>query len=630
MGVVYLVTNRPMQRREVLKVMNKSLAAQSDLRERFLRELRSAARLNHTNVATAYAPLQSGQVVGFTMEYVQGDDLDKVLRKAGGKLPVANACHYVHQAALGLQHAFEKGLVHRDIKPGNMLLAREGKKHIIKIVDFGLAKVRSEQGADENLTGAQTFGTPAYMAPEQWRSTADADIRADIYSLGCTLYFLLTGSPPFNGRNAAELMYAHQSQDPQPPHELRPDVPAGLSAIVGKMLAKDMAQRYQTPIEVAQALAPFLKPAAKSTPSLAPQSKPAASKPPAEPNPAAIATPKRTKTPGRRAVLMGTLAVFLAIACGVILYIHTDKGTIKIELPDPNAKVEVKVDGDLVAIEGLGQPLRLRAGQHSLEVSGAGFETLSTSFTVKRGENPALQVTLTPKEGRATAKYAPAVSTEKKRASAPKPAADLASKLTYDFSQPRQLADFIIQSGDWEIRDGALFGVCGKNENAMLQLKRQLEGPIRASWVQMLLPEPSIMNVNEEKGGISLANRERDGLHYDSSYHAAGGFGPEATSFHEEMQLFAGLVRERIGPVYGPISRVIQRGEPMVFNKAYRLHMSVEYSGHKSFVRLGGAGWEIVNAQVDDIQPTWLRLWSRNCRLKIQDLRIETTSPDVP
>src|SRR5205085_12473387 len=144
-----------------------------------------------------YSALQAGELLVLAMEYVQGEDLAHFVR-AHGRLPVANACYYVQQVALGLQHAFEKGMVHRDIKPQNLILAREGKKHVVKILDFGLAKASREgEEADRGLTGTGwMMGTPDYIAPEQALDAARADIRADIYSLGCTLYYLLSGNPP--------------------------------------------------------------------------------------------------------------------------------------------------------------------------------------------------------------------------------------------------------------------------------------------------------------------------------------------------------------------------------------------------------------------------------------------------
>src|SRR5215472_13106602 len=158
-----------MARLEVLKVVTQRMLQRPGARHRFLREIRSAAQLNHPNVVSAYNAMQLGELLVFAMEYVPGEDLAQVVKNYGGPLPVLNACYYTQQVVLGLQAAFEKGMVHRDIKPHNLILAKHEKKHIVKILDFGLAKARSEGETQHELTGAgQMLGTPEYMAPEQW------------------------------------------------------------------------------------------------------------------------------------------------------------------------------------------------------------------------------------------------------------------------------------------------------------------------------------------------------------------------------------------------------------------------------------------------------------------------------
>jgi serine/threonine protein kinase len=258
MGVVYLAHNKLMDRPEVLKVINRDLMDRPGSLERFLREIRSAAMLNHDNVVKAYNALQIGELLVFAMEYVEGQDLAAVTAK--GPLSVAKACHYVCQVALGLAHAHEKSMVHRDIKPQNLILAKDGKKHVVKILDFGLAKATSQDRLEEALTGdGKMLGTPDFIAPEQTLDAAHADIRADIYSLGCTLYYLLTAAPPFQGRSLFELLQAHQSKEARLLNLVRPDVPPELAAVVARMMAKDPARRYQKPGEVAEALLPFIK-----------------------------------------------------------------------------------------------------------------------------------------------------------------------------------------------------------------------------------------------------------------------------------------------------------------------------------------------------------------------------------
>jgi formylglycine-generating enzyme required for sulfatase activity len=267
MGVVYLARNRRMDRLEALKVVKGVLLEQAGSLERFEREMRAAARLNHSNIVTAYSSPSLDGLLTFAMEFVDGTDLYELVN-ARGPLPVSNACYYVYQTAQGLQHACDRQMVHRDIKPNNLMLTRDGKKQVIKILDFGLAKATSENPTGAGLTRTgQMMGTPMYMAPEQIADAARADIRADIYGLGCTMYYLLTGHPPFADKGSLyAILHAHQSEIARPLDELRPEVPAELAQIVAKMMAKDAAQRYQQPSEVAQALAPFFKQGVKPIP----------------------------------------------------------------------------------------------------------------------------------------------------------------------------------------------------------------------------------------------------------------------------------------------------------------------------------------------------------------------------
>jgi serine/threonine protein kinase len=259
MGAVYLAKNRLLGRYEVLKVVSTHLIKRRGVLDRFLGEIRNAARLHHTNIVTAYSASRLGEGIVFAMEYVEGLDLAKLV-KSKGALPVANACNYIHQTALGLQHAHEQGMVHRDIKPSNLMLARQGSRAIIKVLDFGLAKIKSEGAPDSGLTHeGQMLGTPDYIAPEQIRNAREADIRADIYSLGCTLYCLLTGGPPFQATSLYELLQAHHSMEAMPLNLARPEVPVELAALVAHMMAKEPERRCQEPKDVAQAIKPFFK-----------------------------------------------------------------------------------------------------------------------------------------------------------------------------------------------------------------------------------------------------------------------------------------------------------------------------------------------------------------------------------
>jgi tRNA A-37 threonylcarbamoyl transferase component Bud32 len=263
MGIVYQARQTVMDRQVVIKVINKVLLDRPDSLERFRREVRAAAKLAHPNIVTAYDAEQAGDLHMLVMEFVPGRSLAEALRK-DGPLPVAQACAHARQAALGLQHAHERGMVHRDIKPGNLMLTPHGQ---VKILDFGLAKLASEQGSGTGLTASNAYmGTPEYSAPEQATDARTADIRADLYSLGCTLYCLLAGRPPFREPTPVLTILAHLQQEPRPLPEVRPDVPPALWVVVARLLAKDPARRYQTPAEAASVLAPFCKAGAKASP----------------------------------------------------------------------------------------------------------------------------------------------------------------------------------------------------------------------------------------------------------------------------------------------------------------------------------------------------------------------------
>jgi serine/threonine protein kinase len=260
MRVIYLAKNKLMKGRpEVLKFVGRHLLDRPSVLDRFLREIRSTAMLHHANIVTAYSTFRLGDSLVLAMEYLEGLDLAKVV-KYKGPLPIANACYFIHQAALGLQHAHERGMVHRDIKPAHLMLARDGKKAVVKVLDFGLAKVTREGQTDSGLAReGQLLVTPDYIAPEQIRNAQSADIRADIYSLGCTFYYLLTGGPPFRDAHLWDIYQAHFSMEARPLNLVRTEVPVELAAVVAKMMSKEPERRFQTPAEVAQALVPFFK-----------------------------------------------------------------------------------------------------------------------------------------------------------------------------------------------------------------------------------------------------------------------------------------------------------------------------------------------------------------------------------
>ena len=254
-GTVYLCEHLVMRRRVAIKVLPGIKAENSATLARFHREARAVAALDHPNIVHAYDIDHVKNVHFLVMEYVDGCSLQELIENRG-PLDINRAAHYIQQAALGLQHLHESGLVHRDIKPGNLLLDRQGT---VKILDLGLARFFHDE--QDNLTKehsqANILGTADYLSPEQAMNSHDVDIRTDIYSLGATLYFLLTGRRPFEGKDLPQKLLMRHMVDPPLIRAFRPAVPTELEAVAFKMMARDPVQRYPDPHAVVEALAPW-------------------------------------------------------------------------------------------------------------------------------------------------------------------------------------------------------------------------------------------------------------------------------------------------------------------------------------------------------------------------------------
>jgi WD40 repeat protein len=349
MGTVYRAEHRLMNRPVALKVLRQELLTHPAARERFFREVQTVSRLAHPHVVSVYDAEEAGGVCFLVMEYVPGTDLAALVARSG-PLPVPRACAYVRQAALGLQHAHERGLVHRDIKPANLMLTPDGT---VKVLDFGLSRL--SLGQTDHLTASGILlGTPGFMAPEQAVDPRAADIRSDIYSLGRTLCFLLTGQVG---------TYPPDSVDTVSTAGQRPaQMPAALAPVLERMLAREPERRYQTPAQVAAALEPF-----------------AAGVPAGPP-------PGRSRKV-RLVVCMagGVLAVVLAVALALILRALPLANEERRALATPQDGRGV-VAGDETAAARAGQPRLLhRWHAHgrkvsSLAVAGDGKQFLSGSF----------------------------------------------------------------------------------------------------------------------------------------------------------------------------------------------------------------------------------------------------------
>jgi serine/threonine protein kinase/formylglycine-generating enzyme required for sulfatase activity len=261
MGEIYKARHVHLDRLVVIKWLRTDLAVGPHMDARFAREMLAVGQLNHPNIVAATdAGIANGRRY-LVMEYIDGIDLAELCRRVG-RLTIADACEIVRQSAIGLAHAHDRGIVHRDIKPTNLMLPRDG---MVKLLDLGLALLQQEGevGSEAPLTRADSgpFGTYDYMSPEQWNNSHEVDPRGDIYSLGCTLYFLLTGHAPFDTpqhKSATAKMRGHVLEAPPSIRKERSDVPKRLAAVIERTLAKDANERYQSAADLAVELEEFI------------------------------------------------------------------------------------------------------------------------------------------------------------------------------------------------------------------------------------------------------------------------------------------------------------------------------------------------------------------------------------
>jgi hypothetical protein len=255
MGWLYVAVNETTGEKAAVKVISKHM--DNDYLTRFKLEARAGLMLNHPNLVRTLKLGETDEIWYVAMELVEGISLQELIARQGF-IPWPQACSLVAQAAAGLQHAHEKGLIHRDIKPGNLLVKKNGT---VKVLDFGLALM--EQDEDEfmltMISGQGCVGTADYIAPEQTLDSFAVGPQADIYSLGCTLYCALTGNVPFPGESVSKKLRAHRTKTARPVREIKPEVPAAVEEIVTKMMARKTSERYATAAQVLTALQPHAR-----------------------------------------------------------------------------------------------------------------------------------------------------------------------------------------------------------------------------------------------------------------------------------------------------------------------------------------------------------------------------------
>jgi serine/threonine protein kinase/Leucine-rich repeat (LRR) protein len=380
MGMVFLAEDPHLQRLIALKVMLPALAASGVARERFLREARTAAALKHDHIVTIHQVGEDRGAPYLAMEFLDGQSLDARLEREQ-KLPVAEVLRIGREIAEGLAAAHQRGRIHRDIKPANIWLEDPTPRQPacgpadhtptacgcgcrVKLLDFGLARDISEE-AHLTQSGA-LIGTPAYMAPEQARGD-EASPRTDLFSLGVTLYRMLTGQLPFRGNNTLAVLDALARHTPPAPHLVNADVPPALSRLVMRLLDKDPSARPASARQVVEELA-------------------ALERQPTQPRP-------RKHKRSHRLLWLALGAAATVVLAGIVLFWQTPRGTVRIEINDPGIKVALDKDG--LTIPGADrQDVSLTAGEHSLHVKRGDLEFDTDKFVLKKGETVTLQVEL--------------------------------------------------------------------------------------------------------------------------------------------------------------------------------------------------------------------------------------------
>ncbi len=394
MGVVFRAEDPQLKRQIALKVMKPSAAASKSAKERFLREAQAVAAIEHHHIVSIYQVGEDSNVPFIAMQFLRGESLQTRLKRER-KLGQLEVLRIGREVASGLAAAHEQGLIHRDIKPDNIWI--DEATGWAKILDFGLARTAKD---DAGLTRSGVIvGTPRYMAPEQAHGE-EVDHRCDLFSLGSVLYHLVSGRPPFKGKNVTATLIAVAHEQQQPIARLCPNLHSEFCALVDSLLAKDPVGRPQSAAEVAQALL-AIEHRLKTEPATGPpeiQPKPSADN--SDANAAGLAETLSTShaVPPRRRLqplllVLGAAALLIAVA---VIYINTGEGVVEVTVNEPDVKIQL--DGKEIRISSPRDQITVKAGRHEMEITKDGFTSWTQRFQIRRNDKVELSAVLHPRD----------------------------------------------------------------------------------------------------------------------------------------------------------------------------------------------------------------------------------------
>lgn len=635
MGVVYKALHQKMDRIVALKILPMDAVDTPDKVKRFQREVEAVAKLEHPNIVTAHDAHTSKGIHYLVMSYVDGSDLSDIVRKEG-VLSIQQAVNCVTQAARGLVHAHNMGIIHRDIKPGNLLLDKQGAVHVL---DLGLARIddmglKADKEASDDLTHpGMVMGTIAYLAPEQALDTHGADARSDIYSLGCTLFYLLTGAAPYPRETVMKTLLAHREDMIPDLSSKRVEVPNELNAIFQKMVAKNPDERFQNMGEVITALETLEIPdelEVHQMPQVAPTFQDTDKF--QETSIEIISTPaqtrRKTSAKSNSPLIAGGILAFVILLAGLIISLQTPAGTLILEMEQPelaggivtidgNEKVTIKTGKDDEKIE-----IKPDAQKHVLVVTHPDFEKFTKKFEFKTAGDQTIKVRLEPKGIEEPKGFDLAAAGEKFKADVPDVAA---MNKKPDQDEPNAEVDHmpiknaVIAAGDAnfalkfdgvddyvDLGEGFRFD---PNESLTLEAWVRIDGNTKGSTQGIITSQPFQLGIHDNKNKWQVSVRD---------YLFGGGIQANVRSAHGSVRLgqphhissvWQGNEKGSLLRLFinGKLTRFYEVPAPLVFHEKSGI---MQYLGMEYFYKSTPYG--LLNGVMDEVRISKVARYERD------------------